>query len=415
MVCHREAFDLPTGCPEIDIDLSFPDIDLCSSPVFEDIAALSACMAIDIPPDINGGGNPCPSFHVTLTNSESPEGTAWVSHMGEGCSAVLIIDVPNMCDGRELGEHIPIWAFSMSYPIGSVARNDKCGKLSFAINISYNCKIAMTRHNATYTGLRDGLEGETYGVYFSNCRLMATGKPIAVEPFVVAEFSVGIRWWNHYGARRRDVVLKAQDGNDMPRGLANDRDYYRNGWYRPVFGYEAIMDTPIKSQELDRLHPANAGIRINRQAGNNVPCDVPLLQMTIELTPNANIRGKRGPTGQPGDWGPDVKNCYTVLVEYKGNCNRVCFVRPKAYYVRQTPRNVFLTVAIRKDNIYPHVVQGFIQPGLCSPLEKLNDGSFRYKGPNAVKNRERGVTDNIEKGDCINELKQAYNNLRSYY
>ena len=334
--------------------------------------------------------------------------------MGEGCSAVLIIDVPNMCDGRELDEHIPIWAFSMSYPIGSVARNDKCGKLSFAINIGYNCKMTTTRHNATYTGLMEGLEGETHGVYFSNCKLLAAGKPIAVEPFVVAEFSINLRYkWKE--SKSKSLELKAMDGNGFGV-LENERNYYRNRWYRPVFGYEGVIAPPIHMDDTYRLHGMD-GVNVHDGVELGSPCNKPLLYLTIELTPNRNIRGPRGFTGPDGDWGPDVNNCYTVLVEYKGNCNRVCFVRPKAYYMRQTPNNPLLTVAMPNGEPFDwyHVIQGVIAPRLCKPLVQLKDGSFRYKGPKADIFPYALVEDNVEKGDCINELYRAYNNLRSYY
>ena len=97
MVCHREAFDLPTGCPKIDIDLSFPDIYLCSAPSFEDIETPTRCRAADNTPNLNSPGGGCPYISVEFKNKTPSRGM--------NISLIVSVVEPEGCLSKHLVLH----------------------------------------------------------------------------------------------------------------------------------------------------------------------------------------------------------------------------------------------------------------------------------------------------------------------
>ena len=165
MVCHREAFDLPTGCPEIDIDLSFPDIDLCSAPSFEEIDTPTICMA-DAAPDINAnapgacvGINIDPVFTMKTLPDEDYKpptqfcATKYMRPEGNICAHRRIASYPILWNGKHISAFFRIRYSQCSF-VGATAqiflpRAAAC--ISIPLTYEYTKVRPETGNNITFT------------------------------------------------------------------------------------------------------------------------------------------------------------------------------------------------------------------------------------------------------------------------
>lgn len=68
MICNRRAFVLATGCTQVSVDLSFPDLEYCSTPDYTEPKPCEQCTPQQLPePDINfPGAEKCFSVYVTI-------------------------------------------------------------------------------------------------------------------------------------------------------------------------------------------------------------------------------------------------------------------------------------------------------------------------------------------------------------
>ena len=68
MICNRRAFVLATGCPQVSVDLRFPDLEYCSTPDYTEPKQCEQCTPQQLPqPDINfPGAEKCFSIYVTI-------------------------------------------------------------------------------------------------------------------------------------------------------------------------------------------------------------------------------------------------------------------------------------------------------------------------------------------------------------
>ena len=150
MICNRKAFVLATGCPQVSIDLSFPDLEFCSDPKYTDPHPCEQCVPQLLPaPDINfHGAQPCISLYLTFTLIDSANTMMSVTFTA-GCfsfSAIIPIRLPcfrnilTRSSGKNNGTALILTAtekdcyvsarftsaFSLNNPSQYMARNKQC-------------------------------------------------------------------------------------------------------------------------------------------------------------------------------------------------------------------------------------------------------------------------------------------------
>ena len=150
MICNRRAFVLATGCPQVSVNLSFPDLEFCSDPEYTDPHPCEQCVPQLLPaPDVNfPGAQPCISLYLTFTVID-PDNTMMSVTFTAGCfsfSAVIPIKLPcfrkilTRSSGKNNGTALILTtkekkcymtahftsAFSLASPSKYMARNKQC-------------------------------------------------------------------------------------------------------------------------------------------------------------------------------------------------------------------------------------------------------------------------------------------------
>ena len=154
MICNRKAFVLATGCPQVSVNLSFPDLEFCSDPQYTDPHPCEQCVPQLLPaPDVNfPGAQKCFSIKVSIDKTveyakDATVGTARLTS-SEDCvsnnySLYIGFKAPCILKNITVGEILQIGGKYNNHVIGDLAMNKTVCIASLKVNLTGISKIAF--------------------------------------------------------------------------------------------------------------------------------------------------------------------------------------------------------------------------------------------------------------------------------
>ena len=154
MICNRRAFVLATGCPQVSVNLSFPDLEFCSDPQYTDPHPCDQCVPKLLPsPDVNfPGAQRCFSINVSIDKTieyakDATVGTARLTSsddcVSNNYSLYIGFKAPCILKNITIGELLQLGGRYNNHVIGELAMNKTVCVASLEVNITGISKIAF--------------------------------------------------------------------------------------------------------------------------------------------------------------------------------------------------------------------------------------------------------------------------------